>query len=145
MQHIHLMLNSSYGNVKILFARKTKNSRHSENFVVSTRKSLHVIICARNLPNAQKRAHEFNLPAANDDVAAMLDEEKPDVLDIAAPPEVHAELAMLVAGRIIHILCQKPMRSNLKDYQRLVEGTYRLVGLSTEYDGSLQIPMKTCL
>ena len=80
-----------------------------------------VAICARHLANARKRADEFNLPAAYDDVAAMLDEEKPDALDIAAPPEVHAELAMLAAERNIHILCQKPMTPNLRDSQRLVK------------------------
>ena len=52
-------------------------------------------ICARHLENARKRAAEFKLPAAYDDVAVMLDKEKPDILDIAAPPEVHAELATL--------------------------------------------------
>ena len=43
-------------------------------------------ICARHLVNARRKATEFNLPAAYDDVAKMLDEEKPDVLDIATPP-----------------------------------------------------------
>ena len=40
-------------------------------------------ISARHLPNARKRADEFSLPAAYNDVAEMLDKEKPDVLDIA--------------------------------------------------------------
>ena len=77
-------------------------------------------ICARHLDHAQKRAAEFNLPAAYDDVAAMLDNEKPDVLDIATPPEVHRQQALMAADRGIDILCQKPMTPDLAESERLV-------------------------
>jgi predicted dehydrogenase len=79
-----------------------------------------VAICARRRSNARNRADEFSIPAAYDNVARMLDETKPDVLDIATPPEIHAELALLAADRHIHILCQKPMTPNLKDARQLV-------------------------
>lgn len=79
-----------------------------------------VAICARHLANARARAAEFNIPAAHDDVAAMLDREKPDVLDIATPPEVHREQANLAADRGIDILCQKPMTPDLAESERLV-------------------------
>lgn len=80
-----------------------------------------VAICARHLSNARRRVQEFGIPAAYDDVAAMLDSEKPAVLDIAAPPHAHARLAMLAADRNIHILCQKPMTPRFTDSKRLVE------------------------
>jgi len=78
-----------------------------------------VAICARRLQNAQARAAEFNIPAAYDDVAAMLDREKPDVLDIATPPAVHRTQAMMAADRGIDILCQKPMTPDLAESERL--------------------------
>ena len=77
-------------------------------------------ICARHLENARSRAAEFNIPAAYDDVAAMLDRERPDVLDIATPPEIHRVQAMMAADRGIHILCQKPMTPDLAESERLV-------------------------
>ncbi|UCD78868.1 MAG: Gfo/Idh/MocA family oxidoreductase [Desulfobacterales bacterium] len=77
-------------------------------------------ICARHLGNAQLRAAEFNIPAAYDDVADMLDREKPDALDIASPPEVHRAHAMMAADRGIDILCQKPMTPDLAESERLV-------------------------
>ncbi|CAB1063865.1 FIG00933601: hypothetical protein [Olavius sp. associated proteobacterium Delta 1] len=79
-----------------------------------------VAICARHMKNAKARAAEFNIPTAYDDVAVMLDREKPDALDIATPPEVHRELANLAADRGIDILCQKPMTADLADSERLV-------------------------
>ena len=77
-------------------------------------------ICARHLANAQKRAADFNIPAAYHDVAALLDRAKPDVLDIATPPEVHREQALMAADRGIDILCQKPMTPDLAESTRLV-------------------------
>jgi predicted dehydrogenase len=79
-----------------------------------------VAICARHMVNAESRAAEFNIPAAYDDVAAMLDREKPDALDIATPPEVHREQANMAADRGIDILCQKPMTPDLTESERLV-------------------------
>ena len=79
-----------------------------------------VAICARHLENAQLRAAEFNIPAAYDDVAAMLDREKPDALDIATPPEVHRVQALMAADRGIDILCQKPMTADLAESESLV-------------------------
>ena len=78
-------------------------------------------ICARHLANAQSRAAEFNIPAAYDDLESMLDREKPTVLDIATPPEVHSAQATMAADRGIHILCQKPMTPDLAASERLVE------------------------
>jgi len=77
-------------------------------------------ICARHLENARLRAAEFNIPSAYDDLAVMLDREKPDALDIATPPEVHAAQAIMAADRGIHILCQKPMTPALAESERLV-------------------------
>jgi predicted dehydrogenase len=79
-----------------------------------------VAICARHLENAQKRAQEFAIPNAYADVAEMLDREKPDVLDIATPPDSHAQLALTAADRSIHILCQKPLTPTLPEAERLV-------------------------
>jgi predicted dehydrogenase len=79
-----------------------------------------VAICARHLINAESRATEFNIPAAYDDVATMLDHEKPDALDIATPPECHREQANLAADRGIDILCQKPMTPDLAESEQLV-------------------------
>ena len=54
------------------------------------------------------------------DVAEMLDRERPDVLDVATPPEAHAAQARMAAERGVHILCQKPMTPDLAESERLV-------------------------
>jgi predicted dehydrogenase len=57
----------------------------------------------------QERAREFGISAVFDDVATMLDELRPDILDIASPVETHASVAHLAAQYGIAILCQKPV------------------------------------
>jgi predicted dehydrogenase len=79
-----------------------------------------VAICARHLESARARATEFNIPGTYDDVATMLDREKPDALDIATPPEVHARQVELAAQRDIDVLCQKPMCPDLAEAMQLV-------------------------
>jgi D-apiose dehydrogenase len=79
-----------------------------------------VALCARHIENARARAAEFGVAAAYGDVAAMLDREHPDVLDIATPPEAHAAQALTAADRGIDILCQKPMTGDLAQSERLV-------------------------
>ena len=80
-----------------------------------------VAICARHIQNAKLRAAEFDIPTAYDNVAEMLDCEKPDALDIATPPQVHREQAIMAADRGINILCQKPMTPDLAESEQLVK------------------------
>jgi predicted dehydrogenase len=79
-----------------------------------------VALCARHLENAQTRAAQFGVPSAYADVAEMLERERPDVLDIATPPAVHAEQARMAADGGIDILCQKPMTPDLAASEQLV-------------------------
>lgn len=47
------------------------------------------------------------------DVAAMLDGCRPDLLDIAAPPDAHLSLIRLAASRGVDVVCQKPFCGGL--------------------------------
>jgi len=67
------------------------------------------------------RAAEFEIPAAYDNVADMLDHEKPAALDIATPPQIHREQANMAADRGVHILCQKPMTPDLAESEQMVD------------------------
>ena len=48
-----------------------------------------------------------------DDVATMLDAERPDLLDIVTPPAAHLPLIRLAAERGIDVQCQKPFCGGL--------------------------------
>jgi D-apiose dehydrogenase len=72
-----------------------------------------VAISAPEEDKAAGRAQEFGLERAFADVGCMLDDMRPDALDIATPVETHAPVARLAAERGIAVLCQKPLAPTL--------------------------------
>ena len=70
-----------------------------------------VAVANRNLEKARAAAAEFGIPRAYawGELAAMLDTEKPDFVDIITPPETHLEAVELAAARGIAVVCQKPV------------------------------------
>lgn len=79
-------------------------------------------------PSPQRRgAARRLLPAARiyDDPAALLAEERIEVVDIAAPPAQHAPLAIHAAEAGCHILCEKPLATTLDDCRAVLEAVER--------------------
>ncbi|MBC8132141.1 MAG: Gfo/Idh/MocA family oxidoreductase [Deltaproteobacteria bacterium] len=63
----------------------------------------------------------YQIARVYDDWRRMLDEEKPDFVDIITPPETHLEMCSYAAERKIAIICQKPMAPTLQESQQLVD------------------------
>ena len=63
-----------------------------------------VAACDTDLAKAQQSA-----PQAFDNLERMLDEVKPDFLDIATRPELHVDMLRIAAARKLPVICQKPM------------------------------------
>lgn len=63
----------------------------------------------------------FGIDALFDDVGAMLDQTRPDLLDIAAPPSAHLALLEEAAARGIAVICQKPLGGDLETAEAMVE------------------------
>lgn len=68
-----------------------------------------VAICDTELDRADRAAEAFPAAKAYDSVAALLDREELDALDIVTPPDTHAEILRLAAARGVDCLCQKPL------------------------------------
>jgi D-apiose dehydrogenase len=77
-------------------------------------------VCDRTLASAQALASEFNIPVASDDLDKMLDQTKPDLLDIITPPETHLAAITLAAARKIDVVCQKPFCQTLTEAREAV-------------------------
>lgn len=58
----------------------------------------------------------------------MIDQERPDFVDIITPPETHEEMCAYAAARGVHIICQKPLAPTLDASRRIVE-TARAAGV----------------
>ncbi|GKU76099.1 Gfo/Idh/MocA family protein [Paenibacillus sp. L3-i20] len=56
-----------------------------------------------------------------DDITTMLDNEEFDIVDITLPTPLHAELAISLLQKGIHVLCEKPMARTSDEAWRMVE------------------------
>ena len=64
---------------------------------------------------------KYGIPKLYKDFEEMLDQEKPDVVDIITPPTTHLPLCQLAAERGIHIICQKPLAPTFAEAKAIVE------------------------
>lgn len=58
-------------------------------------------------------------PQIFDDYQKMLNTLKPDILSVAGPFELHAEMCIEAFGRGINVFCEKPVAITLEDIERL--------------------------
>ena len=89
-----------------------------------------VAICDPDEAKARMRAEAFGVGRVYADVARMLDEVRPDALDVVSPMHTHVALCREAAARGIHVVCQKPLAPSLAEAQELareVEGRIRLM------------------
>ncbi|MEM7446113.1 MAG: Gfo/Idh/MocA family oxidoreductase [Pseudomonadota bacterium] len=80
-----------------------------------------VAICNRDQTKAQAMADRFGIADVYSDPAQMLDEVKPDLVDIITPPETHAAMVDLASGRGIPMICQKPLAPTAEEALAIVE------------------------
>lgn len=74
-----------------------------------------VAACDTDLEKAEQSA-----PLAFDDLEWMLDEVKPDFLDVATRPELHLPMLRIAAARGIPVICQKPMAPRWEECLEMV-------------------------
>lgn len=75
----------------------------------------------RTESKAREIMDKYGVPRYYDSWQRMIDEEKPDFIDIITPPETHEEMCAYAAERGVHIVCQKPLAPTLEASRRIVE------------------------
>lgn len=86
-----------------------------------------VALANRDVAKARAAAARHGIPRAYawSDLAAMLDAEQPDFVDLITPPETHLEAVRLAAARGIAIICQKPLAPTWDECLAVVETARR--------------------
>lgn len=79
-----------------------------------------VAVCDTDPTKAQAYAQDFSVPHWGTDAAALLDEIKPDFVDIATTVSSHRSLVELAASHARLVICQKPFAENLDDAAAMV-------------------------
>lgn len=72
-----------------------------------------IATCDLNLGRARETAATYNIPSVYGELGRMLDETRPALLDIIAPPGAHLPAIKAAASRGIDVICQKPFCGDL--------------------------------
>lgn len=72
-----------------------------------------VAVCNRTRSRAEAFSAEFGIPHVHTDVALMLRDAKPDLLDVITPPETHLSVIQAAAATGTDVICQKPFCTTL--------------------------------
>lgn len=81
-----------------------------------------VAVCDRSLGRARVLSAKAGNATSHGDLTAMLEAVKPDVLDIALPPDQHSQAIRMAAEAGCAILCQKPLAPTLAEAEEALAG-----------------------
>jgi predicted dehydrogenase len=85
-----------------------------------------VSVCAGHESSARRVALTYAVPRWYSDYASMLETEKPDVVVIATPNDLHFPIAMLALEHGAHVMCEKPLALDATQAEAMVEKARRL-------------------
>lgn len=97
--------------------------KHIPAFLKLRGKAELVAICDLNLAAAKQVASQFGIPRTYNNIAEMLNTEKPDLVDICTPPKTHARLAIEAMRHGCHVLVEKPMALTVADCDQIVQAS----------------------
>lgn len=90
------------------------------------RDDVEIIACADiDFEKAKAVAEKFNIPAAYASVEELLQNCKPDLVDVCTWPAAHAPVSIAAANAGCHVMCEKPICHNLEDALAMQEAIER--------------------
>src|SRR3712207_324136 len=79
-----------------------------------------VALYNRTLSRAEECGRKFGVESVYDDVDLMLEETRPDFVDIITDVDTHFKFASIAAARGIDVVCQKPMAVSLEQAAQML-------------------------
>jgi predicted dehydrogenase len=70
-------------------------------------------------------AARFDIPRAYVDLEQMLDQERPDLVDVCTPPRTHAAIALRAIDHGCHVLIEKPMAVSMDECDGIIDAARR--------------------
>ncbi|MEP3247480.1 MAG: Gfo/Idh/MocA family oxidoreductase [Sneathiella sp.] len=80
-----------------------------------------VAVCNRSPAPAQELAGQYDIPKIYTDFETMLDQLKPDLVDIITPPTTHVAYVKSAIERDIPVICQKPFTPSAREAKALLQ------------------------
>jgi len=84
-----------------------------------------VAVCQRDQATAQAVAARYGIPHVFERWERMIEEARPDIVVIAAPPHLHYTIAVEALAGGSHVLCEKPLAMNAAEGRAMAEAAAR--------------------
>ncbi len=102
-----------------------------------------VAVCQRNQVQARAVAAKYDVPRVFTRWEEMLDEVRPQIVVIAAPPYLHHPIALRALEAGAHVLCEKPLARSRAEAQEMVAAAARakrvaMTGFNWRFPAAMQ-------
>ncbi len=84
-----------------------------------------VAACEPDAGRRERVGRRFGIRALYADPTTLLEREKPDLVIIATPPDLHRDLCLLALDYGAHIFCEKPFVRNVTEADEVIEAAER--------------------
>ena len=102
--------------------------RHIPGFIRLKRNVILQAVCDRNEDLAKETARKFDIPKTYKDLSDMLSRERLDIVDICAPPQIHAPLTVQALEHKCNVLLEKPMALTTIDCDKMLDASRKYGG-----------------
>ena len=79
-----------------------------------------VAVCSKQAERAKSTAEKHDIPAHYTDYRKMIETEKPDIVSVVTPPQLHLEMTLCAFQNGAHVLCEKPLAMNVAEAQQML-------------------------
>ena len=94
---------------------------HAASFQISPEEAEVVAVASPTAGNAAKLAGKYNIPRVYTDYRRMLAEDEIEMVTIAAPNHLHAQMTVDIANAGKHVVCEKPLCVTLEEADLMIE------------------------
>lgn len=78
-----------------------------------------VAVCARRRERGQQLANRYRIPAVYTDYEELIERERPDLVVVATPNDLHYPITIAALERGAHVVCEKPLALAVEDAREM--------------------------
>ena len=113
---------SNKGRVKVgIIGSQFEADIHAESFRIMPDEAQVVAVASPTPGNAEKLAKKYEIPRVFTDYKQMLAEDDIEMVTIAAPNYLHAQMTIDIANAGKHVVCEKPLCMTLEEADMMIE------------------------
>jgi predicted dehydrogenase len=135
--------------VAVIGAGAIARTVHVPNYLSNEHVSV-IAIVDNDYRRAERVARKFHIKKAYSSCEELFDKEEIDAISICTPPDTHEEIALNAFDHGSHVLCEKPLATNVESGKKMVEASKSkerilMVGFHRRFSPNYQMAKKYIL